>query len=113
MKRMGILGRSLDEGVFAELVHAFGQLDMEAFFRNLQALGQHDAEDVLPLINVPTLVITGDRDALTPRGLAQAMARRIASAELLVVRGGTHYTAVEFPELVSLRIERFFREHGF
>lgn len=113
MKRMGILGRSLDDGVFAELVHAFGQLDMEAFFRNLQALGQHDAEDVLPLINVPTLVITGDRDALTPRGLAQAMARRIASAELLVVRGGTHYTAVEFPELVSLRIERFFREHGF
>jgi len=113
MKRMGILGRSLEDGVFAELVHAFGQLDMEAFFRNLQALGQHDAEDVLPLIDVPTLVITGDRDALTPRGLAQAMARRIALAELLVVRGGTHYTAVEFPELVSLRIERFFREHGF
>jgi hypothetical protein len=30
---------------------------------------------------------------------------------MLVVRGGTHYTCVEFPELVNLRIERFFREH--
>jgi len=29
------------------------------------------------------------------------------------VRGGTHYTAVEFPELCALRIERFFAEHGF
>jgi pimeloyl-ACP methyl ester carboxylesterase len=113
MKRMGILGWSLEDSVFAELVHAFGQLDMEAFFQNLQGLGQHDAEDVLALIDVPTLVITGDRDAMTPRALAQSMVRRIASAELLVVRGGTHYTAVEYPELVSLRIERFFRAHDF
>ena len=36
-----------------------------------------------------------------------------AHAEILVVRGGTHYTAVEYPELVSLRIERFYRDHGF
>ncbi|MCC6558250.1 MAG: alpha/beta hydrolase [Polyangiaceae bacterium] len=113
LKRMGLLGRSLEDAVFAELVEAFGQLDMEAFFRNLQALGQHDAEDVLGRIKVPTLVITGDRDALTPQALAQSMARRIEAAELLVVRGATHYTAVEYPELVSLRIERFFREHGF
>jgi hypothetical protein len=41
------------------------------------------------------------------------MARQIPRAEILVVRGGTHYTAVEFPELVSLRIERFYREHRF
>jgi hypothetical protein len=28
------------------------------------------------------------------------------------VPGGTHYVAVEFPELVSLRVEKFFRERG-
>jgi hypothetical protein len=32
---------------------------------------------------------------------------------MLVVREGTHYTAVEYPELVGLRIERFFREHRY
>jgi pimeloyl-ACP methyl ester carboxylesterase len=112
-KRMGLIGSTLDDAVFAELVHAFGGLDMEPFFRNLRAIGEHDALDVLETIQVPTLVITGDRDLFTPRALAQQMARMIPSAEILVVRGGTHYTAVEFPELVNLRIERFFREHGF
>ncbi|WP_437683742.1 alpha/beta fold hydrolase [Sorangium sp. So ce131] len=113
LRRMGMLETSLDGEVIAELVQPLEQLDLEVFFRNLRALGAHDAEDVLEQIDVPTLLITGDRDTFAPRALAQAMARRIAMAEILVVRGGTHYTAVEFPELVSLRIERFFADHGF
>ncbi|WP_437747707.1 alpha/beta fold hydrolase [Sorangium sp. So ce1504] len=113
LKRMGLLGKTLDSEAFAELVQPFGQLDMDALCRNLRALDAHDAEHVLEQIDVPTLLITGDRDAFTPRALAQSMARRIPMAEILVVRGGTHTTAVEFPELVSLRIERFFADHGF
>lgn len=112
-KRMGLIGEILDDAVFAELVYQYSSLDMEAFFQNLKAIGTHDASDVLPLIDVPVLVITGDKDSFTPRALAQQMARNIRTAEMLVVRGGTHYTCVEFPELVNLRIERFFREHGF
>jgi pimeloyl-ACP methyl ester carboxylesterase len=112
-KRLGLISLTLDDADFSELVHAFGQLDMEPFFRNLKAIGEHDAADVLSSIAAPALVITGDRDLFTPRETAQQMARRIPSAEILVVRGGTHYTAVEYPELVSLRIERFYREHGF
>jgi pimeloyl-ACP methyl ester carboxylesterase len=58
------------------------------------------------------LVITGDRDPFTPRQLSQQMARRIPGGEILVVRGATHYAMIEYPELVNLRIEKFFREHG-
>lgn len=112
LKRLGVIGRTFDDALFAELSTAFARLDLETYFRTLKAAGEHDAERVLPSINVPTLVIAGDRDRMTPRELAQQMARRIPEAELLVVPGGTHYVPVEFPELVSLRIERFFREHG-
>jgi pimeloyl-ACP methyl ester carboxylesterase len=113
LKRLGLIGEALDDAELAELVRAFGELDMRVFLRNLAALGEHDASRILPRVSVPTLVITGDRDRMTPRGLSQQMVRRIPSAEILVVRGGTHYTAVEYPELVNLRIERFFRDAGF
>jgi pimeloyl-ACP methyl ester carboxylesterase len=113
LKRIGLLGPTVDSDAFAELVQSLGELDMAAFFKNLRALGVHDAEDVLERIDIPTLLITGDRDIFTPRALAHSMARRIPTAEILIVRGGTHYTAVEYPELVSLRIERFFSDHGF
>lgn len=113
MKRLGLIGKTLDEDVFGELVHSFGELDMEPFLRNLQAIGEHDATDFLPRVPVPTLIITGDSDAFTPRALSQKMARAIPRSEVLIIRGGTHYTCIEYPELVSLRIERFFREQSF
>ena len=113
MKRLGMMGDTLDEDEFGELIQAFGKLDMQIFLKNLLALGEHDASRILPNIDIPVLVITGDKDRMTPRGLSQQMVRRIPSAEILVVRGGTHYTAVEFPELVGLRIERFFRDQSF
>ncbi|APR79883.1 Alpha/beta hydrolase fold-1 precursor [Minicystis rosea] len=112
LKRLGIVGKALDDEVLAELIEALGELELEPYFRLLKAAGDHDAARVLGSINVPALVIAGDRDPLTPRPLAQQMARRIPEAEILVVPGGTHYVPVEYPDLVSLRIERFFRDHG-
>src|SRR5262249_822820 len=84
-KKLGLIGPTLDDGVFTELVHAFGGLDMEPFFRNLRAIGEHDAADLLEHVDVPTLIITGDRDLMTPRALAQQMARRIPVSEILIV----------------------------
>lgn len=112
LRRFGLIGRTFDDARFAELAQAFETLAFEPYFRALKAAGEHDAERVLSSINVPALVIAGDRDRMTPRALAQQMARRIPEAEILVVPGGTHYVPVEYPELVSLRLERFFRENG-
>ncbi len=113
LKRVGAMAETVDEAEFATVVDTFGTLDVDAFVHNLRALAAHDASRILPQLSVPALVIAGDKDKLTHRGLSQQMVRRIPRAELLVVRGGTHYTAVEFPELVGLRIERFFAERGF
>jgi pimeloyl-ACP methyl ester carboxylesterase len=113
LKRLGFIGSTLDEDLFREMAVDFATIDLDIYFRLLSSLGEHDAAHVLENIGVPVLVITGDRDAFTPRQLAQQIARRIPHCELLVVRGATHYTAVEYPELVNLRIEKFFREHGY
>jgi pimeloyl-ACP methyl ester carboxylesterase len=59
------------------------------------------------------LVIAGERDPLTPASEAKRMIARLRHGELLIVRGASHYAAVEFPELVNLRIEKFLREHGY
>lgn len=113
LKRLKLMGHTLDEEVFRDLAREFATLDLDLYLRTLRALGDHDATDVLEKISVPTLVITGDHDAFTPRQLAQQMARRIPGGEILIVRGATHYAAIEYPELVNLRIEKFFREHEY
>jgi pimeloyl-ACP methyl ester carboxylesterase len=62
----------------------------------------------LPEVNVPVLVVAGERDSFTPPFLAERMVREMPQAELLMVRGGTHVASIEQPELVDGRIREFF-----
>ena len=48
---------------------------MDLYFHTLELLGEHDARDVLDEVDVPLLVISGDRDLFTPRRAAEDMVR--------------------------------------
>ena len=113
VKRIGLGARTLDEQLAQQILAKFRTLDMETFIRLLERMGEHDAWDLLPLIDVPVLIIVGSRDPFTPRSAAERMARRTRGSELMVIPGATHYAALEYPEMVNLRLEKFFRERGY
>ena len=64
-----------------------------------------DRTSLLDTITAPTLVVTGEEDALTPPEEGHEMATHIAGAEFKVVPGAGHLTpierAAEFNELVA------------
>ncbi len=70
----------------------------------------HTAWDHLPHVDVPTLIIAGERDKFTPAWLSRKMAEHIPGAELMLVPLGTHTAPLEYRELVELRVERFLRD---
>jgi 3-oxoadipate enol-lactonase len=51
--------------------------------------------DQLLEITVPTLVIVGNQDILTPRGESEELADRIPTAELVVISGAAHGLMIE------------------
>ena len=57
-----------------------------------------DHTALLPRISVPTLVIVGEHDAVTPPPLATVLATGIPDARLAVIGGAGHMTALEEPE---------------
>jgi pimeloyl-ACP methyl ester carboxylesterase len=85
-------------------------VDLPMFLRMLTAAGEHTAEDLLPSIDVPVLLVAGESDAWTPPHLAEQMAAAIPGAELVVVPAGTHVTPLEHHALVRERVERFLAE---
>lgn len=112
LKSLRLAAPSLHEQLFRDLAAEYANMDFRLYIAILLALADHDAQDVLPTIAAPTLIITGQRDFFTPPGLAKRMADRIPGAELLEVKLGTHYTPVEFPDVVNLRLKKFFRDHA-
>jgi len=113
LRRLGLTSRTLDDEYFSELAAEFGRLDLDVLLRTLENEETFDAEEQLGALRVPTLVMVGDRDPFTPLQSAERMVELVPGAELLVVRGGTHYAVIEYPELVNLRIEKFLRETGY
>jgi 3-oxoadipate enol-lactonase len=70
----------------------------EAFIRQLEACGRHDARERLPSVRVPTHVIGGERDILVPVWKSQELAELIPGAQLTVLPGSPHGANVERAE---------------
>jgi 3-oxoadipate enol-lactonase len=68
-----------------------------AFAGQVQAIlsAPEDLKGELSRISVPTLVMVGNQDILTPRGDAEELAERIPTAELVVISGAAHGFMIE------------------
>ncbi len=83
------------------------QVDFEMFLHMLREAGEHSAEDLLPLVRVPVLVVTGERDSFTPPALSQAMADAMPNAKFVMIPGGTHILPLEERSLLNRAIGDF------
>lgn len=97
MKRVGLVSETVDLEIFRAVAAGFQQIDWVIYSDLLARLDEHDAEDVLATIDVPLTVVTGDRDLMTPPSTAEHIHRAVPGSRLVVIRGGTHYTPVEYP----------------
>jgi len=112
LRLLGLLGPTAGDEDLAEIVAGLAEVDVESYAETLYALAEHDATAVLPSIDVPALVLAGGRDPFAPAALAHQLARQLPSSEVLIVRPGHHFLFLEYPELVNLRLERFFHDVG-
>lgn len=100
MKRVGLVSQTIDIEIFRAVAAGFQTIDWTIYSDLLTRLDEHDAEEVLERITVPTSIVTGDRDLMTPPTTAEYMHRKIRGSRLVVIEGGTHYTPVEYPAIL-------------
>jgi pimeloyl-ACP methyl ester carboxylesterase len=100
MKRVGLVSQTIDLEIFRAVAAGFQQIDWVIYSDLLSRLDEHDAEEVLAKVAIPTTIVTGDRDLMTPPATAEHMHRAIAGSRMVVIEGGTHYTPVEYPAIL-------------
>ena len=59
------------EPYFQHVAH----VDFPMFLRMLSRAGEHSAEDLLPELEAPVLIVAGDKDSFTPPAISQAHGR--------------------------------------
>jgi len=80
--------------------------DAEGYARTCEALAESAAPDV-SAIKCPTLLVTGDEDAIATAGSLGAIARRIAGSETKILQRCGHWATFERPEAVASALEEF------
>ena len=66
-----------------------------------------DSTSLLASIHCPTLILVGERDAVTPPALSEEMHRLIGGSELAVIEGAGHVSSVEQPAAFNKALARF------
>jgi len=82
--------------------------NLDNYLRLFQQLDAHSVYHLLGEIDVPTTIISGGLDYLTPARQSRAMARRIPGAKHVELTLGTHYVLVERTARVVEAVEGHF-----
>lgn len=81
--------------------------DWSRFLASLTTLQNDVSDDELRRLQVPVLVIHGDRDEYVPVGCALHLAETLPNAQLSVLPGARHLAHQDRPELFDLVLHRF------
>ena len=108
-----LLPTMFSEATPPEAVDAF-RASMLAFhpagFRAMARASAEDLREVLPHINVPTLLVYGDKDVRAPLAVAGDLHAAISGSTLVVLPDTGHVCNVEAPEAFNRAVRSFLRD---
>lgn len=93
-----LIGPNASEAVFQRLVESMSRLHKESYIKSIEASVNMDTRSDIGSIRVPTHVVVGGADRLTPPETARAIADEIKGAELTVIGDAGHLANIEKPQ---------------
>lgn len=111
LEQLRLVDKNLDREVFTAIARDLATLDFALYHRMLGEANEHDGEPLLARITAPILMITGERDLMTPHSVTEVVCARAPQTEVLMVPRGTHYSLIEYPEVVVPRVSDFLARH--
>lgn len=106
-----LIGKSAKPGAFERLVASMSALHKDSYIKTIEATTNYARALELENIHVPTHIVVGDEDTLTPPALSRAMASRISGARLTIINGAGHLSNIEQPEAFNAAVLAFLIEH--
>ena len=107
-----LVAKSASPAVRERLRASLTALRTEPYKQALHAIVTTDFRSVLPRIVVPTVVIVGEEDVVTPPSASEFLVKNIAGATLVKIPGAGHLTNIEKPEAFNAALSEFLDRHA-
>jgi len=87
-------------------------VDPTVMYRDYNACNNFDVMDQVTVIKLPTLIIVGSADQMTPPKYGQYLQSQIPGSQLVEIKDGGHMMAIEKPTEVAQAVARFLGRDG-
>lgn len=107
LRLVGMIGE-IDESDMFQLIADLRRVDPSTCARLACSAEAHSAEDVLPALRVPVLIVAGERDVFAPpRYVGEPMHRATPHSELVRMKGATHTALLDHHEAIAAAVAPF------
>ena len=105
-----LLGKAATPAMHAEIIETMSRIDPAGYLIGARAVWLADQVDRAKAIRVPTLVLVGDEDGITPPALSQQLTDLIPGARMELIAGAGHLANLEQEPAFNSVIDRFLSE---
>lgn len=105
----GLFSNAMSPETVDELVAIMSEIRPVATRTMAHALAEADLRDVLPAVDVPTLLLYGDADERSPLNVAEDLRSSLPTSRLVVLAGLGHESYLESPERFDAEVRGFLR----
>jgi 3-oxoadipate enol-lactonase len=102
-----LMGARAGDDVYQRLIASMAALHKASYIKAIEARGTWQPVFVPDAVRVPTLVLVGEEDRLTPPAMAKTIADAIPGARLAVIPTAGHLSNIEQPALFNRLILDF------
>ncbi len=92
-------------------IRGFAKMEMAVFLKLLENYEHYDATTWIHEIKVPTLIISGDNDYITPQDNQELVHQLVPQSELVCIENGSHCPQLDDPELINEIMEEFLNKN--
>lgn len=105
-----LLGSAVTAELKSEVVETMAAIEPAAYRLGAAAVWLADQRDRAAAIDVPTLILVGDEDGITPPALSHELARLIPGSRVEIIERSGHLANAEQPQAFNRAIESFLSE---
>ena len=106
-----LISKSAPPAIFDRMVASMSQLHKQSYLKTIAAMANFAGPFELEKIRVPTHIVCGDEDAITPPAISREMARRIPGSRLTMIEHSGHLANIEQPKAFNEAVLKFLLEH--
>lgn len=96
--------------VLAKAQQDWNRNDPDVYYADVQACSTFNLNSVLPMIQMPVLVIVGEGDQLTPPACADHLTKSIPNAQQVTIPEAGHMVPIEQRDAVNAAIKNFWEQ---